>query len=245
MQLTAEQLVSAIPSNENVLFDTTLYTTGNINYNSNTGIITITRPGRYIIHWWLSTQASLSNVGASFALVSSDGEMRIAASPLKISEVYGFGIFTVESELKPLEVSLKNIAPQPFYFNQQAPLQGSLLVTEDIEIAEEAYGYVYTPVSQSAHVAQAGFDVAFLNNGPLKNITHMVETSEINILEDGDYEIYYTFVLAEPADIFISIAVNGIVAVSTTIPSLNQIGEHSNSAILTLNAGDVVTLRID
>ena len=50
MQLIAETLNSEVLTNENVLFDTIKYTSGDINYDINTGTITLTQPGRYIIH---------------------------------------------------------------------------------------------------------------------------------------------------------------------------------------------------
>ena len=123
-------------------------------------------------------------------------------------------------------------------------MKGSLIITTDPEENEAAYGYVYTPYNELGWVAEAGTDVIFMENGRLVNTSHLVETSQINILEDGDYEIHYTFVLNEPSDALVSIAVNGEIVTSTTVPILNQAGEFSNSSILTLVAGNIITLHI-
>ncbi|MFT9057179.1 MAG: collagen-like protein, partial [Ethanoligenens sp.] len=108
-----------------------------------------------------------------------------------------------------------------------------------------AYGDVYTPASGSGWAAEVGNSVGFMQNAPLVDVTHTVETSEINILEDGNYAIHYTLVLTEPSDIVLSLAVNGVTVVSTSVPTGNEAGEFSDSAILSLVTGDVVTLRID
>jgi hypothetical protein len=79
----------------------------------------------------------------------------------------------------------------------------------------------------------------------LVNVTHTAETSGINIPEDGDYKIQFTIILTEPSDNVLSLAVNGVTAISTSVPTRNVVGEFSDSAILSLVTGDVVTLRID
>jgi hypothetical protein len=57
--------------------------------------------------------------------------------------------------------------------------------------------------------------------------------------------ISYSVVITNNVDATVSIAVNGTAAVSTSTPTQLLIGEYSDSAILSLNAGDVVTLRIE
>ena len=65
------ELISDAPiaSGSNVLFDNLVLSNGNIAYNGTTGVITINEPGRYLINWWVATQASASVIGAVFALV--------------------------------------------------------------------------------------------------------------------------------------------------------------------------------
>jgi hypothetical protein len=40
----------------NVIFNTVVYSAGNISYNSVTGVITFNEAGRYVINWWAATQ---------------------------------------------------------------------------------------------------------------------------------------------------------------------------------------------
>jgi len=275
----------------NVLFDSIVYSNGNINYNSVTGFIAFNEPGQYQLDWWVNTQSSISTTGAGFALVSSQEGIIIGNSPIKTGEVVGVGV--IEVVTAPVTVELRNISGATIYYPTIVPVKASLAVigidemgitgptgptgptgdtgptgptgpTGDIGPTGPtgatgdtgptgptgpepilAYGYVYTSVSGSSRAAEAGTNLVFMGNGPLNNVIHIVETSEINILEAGDYEIHYTFVLTEPSDIVLSLAVNGVMVVSTSVPAGNEAGEFSDSSILSLAAGDVVTLRID
>ncbi|HMM06654.1 MAG TPA: hypothetical protein PKD52_08330 [Clostridiales bacterium] len=374
---------SSIAISSNVLFDSIVYSNGNISYNSATGFITFNEPGQYKLDWWVATQSSISTMGTGFALVSSQEDIIIGNSPIKTGEVVGVGVIDVVAV--PVTVELRNISGAAIYYSTIVPVKASLAViglddtgitgptgptgpqgdigptgptgptgtfvpgenlfsvigttgtatlgfgedlifestTLDITVTQGSaivaienpnvtgptgpqgdigptgpqgdigptgaqgdtgptgpqgdigptgpqgdigptgpqgdigptgptgaepiltYGYVYTPVSGSDWAAEAENSVGFMENGPLVNVTHTVETSGINILEAGDYEIHYTFVLTEPSDIVLSLAVNGVAVVSTSVPTGNGVGEFSDSAILSLAAGDVVTLRID
>jgi hypothetical protein len=90
-----------------------------------------------------------------------------------------------------------------------------------------------------------GSDLTFNSNGPLNQITHTAGTTAITVPNTGIYMISYSVVITNNVDATVSIAVNGTVAVSTSTPTQLLIGEYSDSAILSLNAGDVVTLRIE
>ena len=65
----------------NVIFDSILYSSGNIIYNTLTGVITFNVPGRYVINWWVATQSSASTTGASFSLSSSQGDLQSGIHP--------------------------------------------------------------------------------------------------------------------------------------------------------------------
>ncbi len=112
----------------NVIFDTTVYSAGNISYNDATGVITFNEAGRYLINWWVSTQSSGSPSGVAFALSSSEGELLEGASPLKTGEVVGTGIINVSSG--SVTVSLVNASPGSHAYALQTPLKAALTVVQ-------------------------------------------------------------------------------------------------------------------
>jgi hypothetical protein len=113
----------------NVLFDSIVSSDGNIAYDSSTGVITFNETGRYVINWWVTTQASASANGIVFALSSSQGDFLVGNSPNKTGEVYGAGIVTVTAA--PVTLSLVNSSTATFYYPVQVPLKAALIVTED------------------------------------------------------------------------------------------------------------------
>ncbi len=120
LQLELDSSVS-IDAGNNVLFDSIVFTSGNIVYNPATGVITFLATGRFSIDWWLATQSSQSTNGTSFALVTSQGDFLRGNSPLKTGEVYGAGIIEVLSA--PVTLSLENISTGIVYFSPQVPLK--------------------------------------------------------------------------------------------------------------------------
>jgi len=88
-----------------------------------------------------------------------------------------------------------------------------------------------------------GADVPFSNNGPLQGITHTAGTTTLTVATAGTYQINFMVGLTAGIGSALAIAVNGTVDASTQISSLIAIGEISGSSLLTLAAGDVITLR--
>ena len=64
----------------------TIYSDGSISYDSNTGIITIGEPGRYVINWWVATQSSPTTNVPVFTLYSSLGNVIKSNSPIITGE---------------------------------------------------------------------------------------------------------------------------------------------------------------
>lgn len=121
---------AAIATNTPVIFNEIKYTAGNASYNTLTGELTLLSIGRYVINWWLALQSSPSNNGAAFALESSQGDLIEGNSPLKTDEVYGIGIIDVQTA--PVTVSLKNIGTGAMYLSTVVPLQGTMVLLEDV-----------------------------------------------------------------------------------------------------------------
>ncbi len=123
------QTAGTVASGNNVLFDTTSYSDGDIDYNSATGVITFNETGRYMINWWVATQSSNSTNGAVFTLFSSQGDFIDGNSPVKAGSVYGVGIISVS--VAPITVSLINNSTGTFFYSAQVPLKATLVVFKD------------------------------------------------------------------------------------------------------------------
>jgi hypothetical protein len=88
-----------------------------------------------------------------------------------------------------------------------------------------------------------GADVPFSNNGPLSGVTHTAGTTTVTVPSAGEYQIDYGVTITVGVGSAIAIAVNGTVDASTNIAALVTTGKITGTAILTLAAGDVLTLR--
>lgn len=113
----------------NVIFDTVVYSDGNISYDSGTGVITFNEAGRYVLDWWVATQLSASANGAVFAMSSSQGDFLMGNSPIKTGEVVGIGIVDVATA--PVMVSLVNASTALYYYSASVPVKATLVVIED------------------------------------------------------------------------------------------------------------------
>lgn len=105
------------------------------------------------------------------------------------------------------------------------------------------YGYCYELATIADSTVVGGADVPFSNNGPLAGVTHTAGTTTFTVEKAGNYLITYSVDITAGVGSTISIAVNGTVDASTNINALTATGELRGSVILSLAAGDVVTLR--
>ncbi len=184
--LQVERLMAEnVESNANVIFDSTVISSGNISYNSATGVITIQEAGRYEFDWWVATQSSISTIGAGFALVSSQEDTIIGNSPIKTGEVVGVGV--IEVVTAPVTVALSNNSNATIYYSPIAPVKASLAVI-GTDQAVLAFGSlrgssVETP---GATLTPVPFSVV----GPLSDtITVSLSGNELVVGESGIYQI--------------------------------------------------------
>ena len=115
-----------VTASANVLFDSIVYSNGNITYNPATGFITFKESGQYKLNWWVATQSSVSTMGIGFALVSSQEDTIIGNSPIKTGEVGGVGVIKVVTA--PVTVELRNISDATIYYPTVVPVKASLAV---------------------------------------------------------------------------------------------------------------------
>ena len=166
--------------------------------------------------------------------------MVISSSPNKTGEVSGFAVFEME-ENQTVKLTLQNITDYPIYLSPRTPVQASLMIF--LHDALPAFGYFYTPYRASRWAIESGNFFVFYENGPSRNISHDPVTSEIMVLESGQYEINYIFAFAEPADIVITLLVNNVPAQS--IPLSNFTGVLNDTLVLPLTAGSVLKWQFE
>ncbi len=220
--LQVERLIAGtVESNANVIFDSTVVSTGNISYDDTTGVITIQEAGRYEFDWWIATQSSISTIGAGLVLVSSQGDAIIGNSPTKTGEVVGVGI--IEVITAPVTVALRNNSSATVYYSTIVPVKASLAVIGTdagvLAFGSLRGGSVETP---GATFTPVPFSVV----GPLSDtVTVSLSGNELVVGGSGIYQI--------------AISIN---AEATTDPDPDQ--PYLN-AIITVNGtpifGDITT----
>ena len=105
-----------------------------------------------------------------------------------------------------------------------------------------AFAYLFS-LTATALVVAPNTDVVLNSNGPTRNITHTLNTPQVMIQKSGVYQVYYGVNAIAGAGGFISLAVNGTVDASTTIPIATVPSETSGKVTLNLRRGDILTLR--
>lgn len=102
-----------------------------------------------------------------------------------------------------------------------------------------AFGYVFHISPTAAQTIPVGSDLLFNSNGPLNNIIHAPGTAQILVVLPGTYNINFAIYTNgnNPQDW--GVAVNGVVVAEFNANGQSMIA----GTTLTLNAGDVVTIR--
>jgi len=99
------------------------------------------------------------------------------------------------------------------------------------------WGYIY---NLGAQTVASEAPLVFDSNGPLLGITHATPSASIGIVSAGTYTITFTVTSNNPNQF--TIFVNGVANTSTTYGSGAGTQTNIGQAILTLGAGDVITL---
>lgn len=99
------------------------------------------------------------------------------------------------------------------------------------------YGYIYNLTAQSVAVEAT---VPFDSNGPLSGVTHTASSDSIVVVSAGTYSIVFSVSGTEPNQF--ALFVNGVAQTSTVYGSGAGTQQNTGSAILTLGAGDTITL---
>lgn len=88
-----------------------------------------------------------------------------------------------------------------------------------------------------------GADIPFSNNGSLTGITHTAGSTTLTMPSAGVYEVHYGISITAGIGSAIAVAVNGTVPNGTSVPALTAVGHLSGRVVMTLAAGDVITIR--
>lgn len=184
--LQVERLIAGtVEPNANVIFDSTVISTGNVSYDNATGVITIQDAGKYEFDWWVATQSSASTIGAGFTLGSSQGDAIIGNSPTKTGEVVGVGV--IEVTTAPVTVTLSNGSGATIYYSTIVPAKASLAVIG----ADEAVLAFGSLRGSSLETPGATFaPIPFSIVGPLSDtVTVSLSGNELVVGESGIYQI--------------------------------------------------------
>jgi hypothetical protein len=92
-------------------------------------------------------------------------------------------------------------------------------------------------------IVVGGADVPFSNNETLSGVTHLAAATTFTVPNAGTYLVSYQASYTAGIGAAVAVAVNGAVSASTPVPLLTGSGNVSGSTILTLAAGDVLTVR--
>ncbi len=120
---------ATVASTARVVFNSLVYSTGDIDYNPSTGIITLNSTGRYIINWWVAIQSTGSANGMIFSLLSSQSDSITGSSPQIAGQVSGIGIIDVVSA--PVTLSLINSSTGTLTYSVAMPVKAGLMVFKD------------------------------------------------------------------------------------------------------------------
>lgn len=141
-----------VAASASVVFNTLLFTTGNISYAPLTGIITINEPGRYVINWWAVTQASIASAGPGFALFSSLGAFIQSNSPNKLGPFSGAGIIDIPTV--PATISLVNSTSGDVTFSSLVPIKAGLALFKDEPPGDLSDSSLCFSYAQLSHVIE-------------------------------------------------------------------------------------------
>lgn len=128
----------SVARNANVVFNSITYSSGNISYNSATGVITFNAEGRYLVSWNAAIDgiadlpdphtASDYEAYVQFALSSSQGDFIDSGMPTVYGQVSGQGIIDVA--VAPVTLSLVSTSPENLNFSTANSTSAQLVVTD-------------------------------------------------------------------------------------------------------------------
>jgi hypothetical protein len=105
---------NSILNNNNIIFDETIDSSENITYNDQTGVVTISENGTYIIDWCIATQSTSGSSGVIFKLISSQGHEYDSNSSNRTDNMSGIAVLNVENA--PINFSIVNKSNSTVFF---------------------------------------------------------------------------------------------------------------------------------
>lgn len=201
-----------------------------VTHDPGTSTITVTEAGIYNLTFAVNTYAN--NPQYWGIAINGTVQHKFAGS----GQTYPIGSTIVNLNAGDT-ISLRNLGTVP----DPAVIRPSVnAVWLQIDKVGDTYGYVFdNRLGTTNQQISVGNDVLFNTNGLMQNVTHTADTSNITISQAGDYAITFAFnsMGNNPEDW--GVAVNG-----TVQAHFSSAGQNGGGSLgLTLNAGDVVSIR--
>ncbi|HAG43685.1 MAG TPA: hypothetical protein DCL31_10590 [Clostridium sp.] len=106
-----------------------------------------------------------------------------------------------------------------------------------------SYGYFYSPgTALGLGVFLGGASLPLTNNGVVVGLTHTPGNAQVTVNNSGDYEVQFIVATTLGVNAAFAIAVNGVIQTNINYSVLVATGEVSGQGILTLAAGDQITI---
>ncbi|WP_454052044.1 BclA C-terminal domain-containing protein [Clostridium sp. Marseille-Q7071] len=106
-----------------------------------------------------------------------------------------------------------------------------------------SYGYFYSPgTALGLEVFLGGASLTLTNNGVVVGLTHTPGNAQVTVNNASDYEVEFIVATTIGVNAAFAIAVNGTIQTNINYSVLVATGEVSGQGILTLAAGDQITI---
>lgn len=236
-----------IDAGSNVIFEPAVTASGNIHYDSDTGVITILEPGSYEFDWWISLRSCASLKAGDFTLLTSQGNSIIGSPPDQTNEIMGVAILDILSV--PTTVELKNSSANALFYQDSVPVTASMAVIGETNDTQAYGSFVW---DGRAGETSDSHKNRIRSIGEYSNLVLNPGSSDITILIPGVYRLEFAVnaAAATQKGQGSSLLVNGVpIALGEHDGFSEKEGTQAFSAekgisFFHLNAGDRVSLGI-
>ncbi|HOA34324.1 MAG TPA: hypothetical protein PKO20_07025 [Clostridiales bacterium] len=118
--------IDPVDNNNNIVFDETVVTEGNISYSDLSGVVTIEEEGLYLVDWYVVTQSAPGVTSVSFNPVTGDGQVFESNMPTKTGIMSGLAIINVA--VLPFTIQLVNQSNTTVYFSNAVGAKANLRI---------------------------------------------------------------------------------------------------------------------
>lgn len=118
---------TVLPDNDPIPFNTWINSQGTFIYlNIETGEITISQPGNYLINWWVSLEGSTLAPTITLSLNVDGVSQSVSNSPILYGQMFGSNLVTIASA--PAVITLTNATGNDLFFTVATPVGANITV---------------------------------------------------------------------------------------------------------------------